>query len=45
MRLRLVVGAFLLAAGLVSAQEIVTAFVSHNYIGCRYPEEITRVFA
>ena len=32
-------------AGLAYTQEIVTAFVSHNYIGCRHPEEINRVFA
>ncbi len=45
MRLRLMAGALVAVAGLAHAQETVTAFVSHNYIGCRHPQEINRVFA
>ena len=32
------------SALLAGAQEIVTAFVSHNFIGCHDPDEINRVF-
>ena len=45
MRLRLWAVAFLSTCAGGYAQEIVTAFVAHNYIGCRDPDEINRVFA